>query len=68
MKNKLTKTKGKGNIEENRKELDEIAKETKSIQHNSVILARNWSSDLVNKNQQKLSDKNNKLSTQKRID
>ena len=68
MKNKPTKTKRKGNTEENRKELDDIAKETKSIQHNSVILARNWSSDLVKKNQQKSSNKNNKLSTQQRID
>ena len=68
MKNKPTKTKRKGNTEENRKELDDIAKETKSIQHNSVILARNWSSDRVKKNQQKSSDKNNKLSTQQRID
>ena len=63
MKNKVTEIKEKGDIENYEKELKNLTKETKSIRHNSVVLASKWSSDLINKNQQKLSDKNSKLST-----
>ena len=68
MKNKITEIKEKGDIEEYRKELNDLTEETKSIRHNSAVLATNWSSDLVNKKQQKSSNKNSKLSIQKRTD
>ena len=55
MKNKITEIKEKGDIESYEKELKNLTKETKSIRYNSVVLASKWGSDLIKKNQQKLS-------------